>query len=192
MTTSTGDAPMDWERLGDALFRRRITWQPRYRNRGTFCEDRGIDYRLVLDIELHKRTNFGRATMLDIARAFAVTPESINATLAGGELELLPEPATGDAPGMLPMTVPAPRPHADDDDVEAMVRAEVERHPPGTPGTVIFTDPDEARNWDALAGAGVPVAELVPMIAWWRRRNRPAGGNPGHTGADHWSARRPA
>lgn len=195
MTTSTGGAPLAWQQLGDALIRRRVSWQPRYRNRRTFCGERGIDYRLVFDIEHAKRTNFGRATILDIARAYAVTPESIDATLAGGALEPVPQSAAVKPPGMLPAAVPAPRPHAgDDDDDVAIVRDEVERCPWGTPGAVIFPSgipgvvTEDAQRWDALAPI-TSVGDLIRVIAFWRSHPR-QDADPGQNGTDRWEAPR--
>jgi hypothetical protein len=191
MSTSTGDAPLAWQRLGDALIRRRIDWHPRYRNRRTFCGERDIDYRLVFDIEHAKRTNFGRATILDIARAYAVTPESIDATLAGGVLEPVPETAAVKPSGMPPVAVPAPRPHAGDDD-EAVVRAEVERCPWGSPGAVIFPSgipgvvTEDAQRWDALAPL-TSYEDLIRVIAFWRRHPR-QDADPGHNGTMRWEA----
>lgn len=192
MTTSTGDAPLAWQQLGDALIRRRVGWQPRYRNRRTFCEAREIDYRLVFDIERHKRANFGRATILDIARAYAVTPESIDATLAGGALEPVPESAAVKLPvtpsGMLPAAVPPPRSPAAGDDDEAAVRAEVERCPWGTPGAVIFPSgipgvvTEDAQRWDALAPI-TSTGDLIRVIAFWRQHPR-QDADPGHNGPD--------
>ena len=79
-----------WERLADALIQRRIDLH--YRNRRAFCDARQIDYRLIFDIEKMRRTNFARPTMLDIARAYLVMPESIDRLLHGqGDLEPPPQ-----------------------------------------------------------------------------------------------------
>lgn len=137
--------------------------------RDVFCAARGISTALARDVE-----NGQRATLTDddtaaVSRAYQVTQASVAGVHAGAAsvLESLPE----------------------DDYDEATVWAEVKRHPPGTPGAVIFADPVEARNWDALAGAGAPMDELVSMTVWWRRRNR-LDTDPGHNGADRWEAPR--
>ena len=47
-----------WVRLGELLVRRRIELDPRYRNRRTFTSERGVEYRIVNDIELGRRDNY--------------------------------------------------------------------------------------------------------------------------------------
>ena len=111
MAISPGDA-LAWGRLGDALTQRRLDLDiHRYRNRRAFCDDRQIDYRVIFDIEKARRVNFGRATLQDIARAYAVTRESMDRVLRQeGELEPVPQP--GAAPGSRPplRAVPALEP----------------------------------------------------------------------------------
>lgn len=82
----------DWERLGEQLTRRRVELAPRYGNRTVFAAERGIDYRLAYDIEEARRTNFRRTTLAGIAVAYAVTLDSVYATLKNGSLEPVPPP----------------------------------------------------------------------------------------------------
>ncbi len=109
MTISPGDA-LAWGRLGDALIQRRLDLDlHRYRSRRAFCDDRQIDYRVIFDIENAKRSNFGRATLLDIARAYAITPESMERKLHGhGELEPVPEPPARPLYAVPPLESSAP------------------------------------------------------------------------------------
>lgn len=157
-------------RLGDLLIEHRLAdgWHAR----DVFCAARGISAALARDVENGQRATLSADDTAVISRAYQVTQASAAAVFAGEAtaLESLPE--------------------ADQD--EAAVWAEVKRHPPGTPGEVIFPSgtpgviTDDARNWNALAGAKVPISELVPMIAWWRRRNRQDAG-----GTDRWEVPRP-
>jgi len=92
MTADT-DETRTWKRLGELLTRRRVALDPRYHNRRLFCDERQINYRLVYDIELAKRADFAMATLAAVAQAYAVTFESIQQALDGGELEPIPEAA---------------------------------------------------------------------------------------------------
>ena len=156
-----------WKPLGDALLQRRIDL--RYPNRRKFCDDRQIDYRLIYDIETTRRSNYGRATMLDIARAYAVTPESMEHALRGGALEPLPGPLT-------PAPEPEAQPEPPDDvripaDMAAMmqdtalratipgVRADVTaalaRNPQATGRDIFPSETLAPQIWDVLRGSGV-------------------------------------
>jgi hypothetical protein len=157
---------MGAHRLADLLIARRDS--DGLPDRDAFCADRGISPALARDVENGHRTALSGTETAAVSRAYRVTQASVTDVLAGDAISL--EPLAGD-------------------DDEATVWAEVNRHPYGTPGSVIFTDEDEASRWDALSGAGVPVSELVPMVAWWRRRNR-LDTDPGHNGADRWEAPR--
>lgn len=161
-----------WGRLADALIARRIDL--RYRNRRKFCDERQIDYRLTYDIEAGRRSNYGRATLLDIARAYAVTPESIERTLRGGSLEPLPAPATR-----------APEPPAEDEPAEPVppavataistlvasltpaIEVEVRRahmRDRNATGAEIFADPHEAEIWDGA----LPEPGRIGIVAFLR------------------------
>lgn len=97
----------DWTGLGEALIYRRIWLDPRYANRRMFAKERGIDYRLVSDIERVRRTNFGLAATAEIELAYGLAPGSIGRFLVGGELIA--------AEDSLRLLRAAPNPRGDDD-----------------------------------------------------------------------------
>lgn len=101
--------PSDWQRLGEQLTHRRVELDPRYQNRTTFCTERGLDYRLAYDIEEAKRTNFRSSTLVAIAAAYAVTPESISGVLRGGDLQRVAR-AAPDPPDPTPSRAPTEKP----------------------------------------------------------------------------------
>ena len=77
-----------WTRLGELLIQRRVQLDPRYRNRRLFAIERGLDSRLVADIERARRQNFEGVTLAAaIEAAYRLEPGSIGRTLHGGELE---------------------------------------------------------------------------------------------------------
>jgi len=90
----TSPTTADWPRLGDLLIRRRIEIDPRYRVRRTFADERGMDYRVVFDLEKHRRTNFEPTTLAAAEQAYRLTPGSIGQALAGGELTPAESPET--------------------------------------------------------------------------------------------------
>lgn len=73
-----------WVTLGSLLLARRAQIDPRYTNRRLFCEETGLDYRVVYDIEKNKRQNYGPAVLAAIERGYRWAPGSIEAVLAGG------------------------------------------------------------------------------------------------------------
>lgn len=75
-----------WQRLGSLLIRRRVDLDRRYKNRNLFATERGIEYRLVSDIERHRRTNFEETTLAVLEAAYALEPGSLRKALAGGDL----------------------------------------------------------------------------------------------------------
>jgi hypothetical protein len=90
MITATEDA---WERLGDMLVQRRISLAPRYRVRELFASDVGLKWRLLYDIERHKRQNFTDETLAAFEVAYQLRPGSIATVLDGGQPELMEVPA---------------------------------------------------------------------------------------------------
>jgi hypothetical protein len=78
-----------WERLGQMLFQRRTQLDARYSNRSKFATERGVDYRVVYDIEKARRTNFGDAVLGAIERAYELPAGAIRAALKGDDF---PEP----------------------------------------------------------------------------------------------------
>lgn len=194
MTISPGGGPA-WGHLGDALIQRRI--ELHYRTRRAFCDARQIDYRVAFDIEKAKRGNFGRATLVDIARAYAVTPESMERTLRGGDLEPVAAPASRPEPsgrfqltpatGSGQFTLSRERDTAPPsgppmgpimqsvraDIAEALARAGIRGHD-------IFVAEDEAQLWDATDR--LHFDERVEVVTHLRRIHleEEEPGNPGH------------
>jgi hypothetical protein len=81
------------KRLGRLLMQARVRQDPGYRNRARFAREKGLNERLLQDIETGYRGGFGASTKLAIEIAYHWKPGSIDAVLAGGNPE--PEPAPG-------------------------------------------------------------------------------------------------
>jgi hypothetical protein len=163
-----------WRRLGAMLIQRRTALDPRFHNRGAFCEATGLKYRLVYDIEEARRTNFGTAILAAVEAAYQLPAGAIGRFLSGSEPGILPqvtavpEPprrdrelpvlADPDEAGLRPFT----------DSVHADLAEAVRKYGPGfTPGQA-FADPDEALVWDDPDGFLAP-KERVRLIARFRR-----------------------
>lgn len=71
----------NWTRVGDALAARRPQLDPSFENRATFAKATGVDYRVLFDIETHKRTNFGTKTITRIEQAYGLPDGAIEAAL---------------------------------------------------------------------------------------------------------------
>jgi hypothetical protein len=179
----TSDPSQDRQRLGELLIRRRLDLDGRYRNRQVFADERGVEYRIVSDIERARRANFHAVTIAEIERAYELPPGAIGRFLDGGELEMLPaRPMTA---GQSP---PARRrlPVLDDGDEEGLqaylqgVRDDLARatarYGIGFTGAQAFTDPLEARWWDGLPS--MTPAERERLIALTRRMTAEAGRSP--------------
>jgi hypothetical protein len=82
MTSAHGSA---WERLGALLIQRRIEISPRYRVRTLFASDVGLNWRLLYDIERHKRDSFTDETLAAIEVAYQWRKGSVASVLAGGD-----------------------------------------------------------------------------------------------------------
>lgn len=110
----------DWVRLGDLLKRRRVLIDRRYRKRELFAEERGINRRLVSDIEQARRANFTLASLFDLEDAYDLAQGNIEEILAGGELRPRNAP---------PAAAPSPdgQPAEDGEPDEKMTLAEL-RH----------------------------------------------------------------
>lgn len=76
----------DWIRLGQALIRRRVQMDPAYRNLSRFARERGMEYRVLWDLEKGARDNYQNTTLIAAEVAYAVKFGSIRAVLDGGEL----------------------------------------------------------------------------------------------------------
>lgn len=185
----------DWDRLGAALVERRIQIDPRYKNRRLFAREVGLNWRLLFDVEAHKRTNFEAETLMAIARAYRVTYPSLLDTLHGGSLQ----PSRGDEGAQEPETAPEPagtgavmnasvaaidillRPTLKEVQAEVDIakRRAAMRGPEAYPaGREIFSDPIEAEAWDFSRNPDDEDAR-VSFIAWVRMKRREAQANPG-------------
>lgn len=193
MTMRPGDG-LAWGELGNALMQRRIELSPRYKNRRVFSEERQIGYRLVYDIEENRRTNFGRATILDIARAYAVSGDSLDRVLGrtgslqpvagAASVQQVPlAPAAADTEIGEPSQIPRGVSSAIGDlaaDLVPIIETEVRRarmrHPARElTGRDIFADEHEAAIWD-IPGLGNRY-EVVALLRAVRQRDE--GGNAG-------------
>jgi hypothetical protein len=139
--------PADWERLGEMLQQQRVRLAPRYRNRALFARERGVNYRLSLDIETGARDNYGLATLTHIELAYGWQPGSIAAVLAGGR------PSPAQPPGEAPLT-PACRYERAimDEDLADDVKQSIIRAHRST-GHTSWCDPGPARPEAAVPGA---------------------------------------
>lgn len=192
----------DWDRLGAALVERRIQIDPRYKNRRLFAREVGLNWRLLFDIEQHKRSNFEPETLMAIARAYRVTYESLLDTLHGGFLQPSRsdygerdgrEPEAGADAAPEP-SVTAAVMSASVAAIDALlqptikeVRAEVDvakrrakmRGPDAYPaGREVFSDLIEAEAWDFSRNPQDEDAR-ISFIAWVRMKRREAQANPG-------------
>jgi hypothetical protein len=174
------DSSPAWTRLGDALIRRRIEMDPRYRNRRRFVDERGAEYRTVSDIEKGRGRNFEPATIIAVESTYRLAPGAIRRYLNGApELEPAPGTPGAPAPDEPGAGEPAAGPPADttaDEMVaavlqlaasraEAAIAAEIAAHPEGAPAEEIFSDEVEVAIWNQRTKTS---AEKVRMIAAFR------------------------
>lgn len=136
-----------WTRLGELLVARRVAVDPRYRNRRTFCEETGLDYRVIGDLENHRRSNFGGETLAAAENGYRLKTGAIRGYLAGGEL--VPADASPAAPA------------AD----EAPLPADVEE--------IFYRYPDLEQVWD-LTLSEVERRLMIMTTADFRDRNAAA------------------
>ena len=83
-----------WKRVADLLVSRRINLDPRYQNRRTFCREKGVEYRVISDIEGARRTNFSAPMITAIEVAYQIAEGSVKAALADPSITHLPERQT--------------------------------------------------------------------------------------------------
>ena len=184
-----------WQRLGELLQLRRA--ELGYKRRPAFTRDRGINIRLVTDIENAYRPNtFLTPTLREIAQAYRVTYDSIVAVILGHDDELIPAaptplPVPGEPPGwmadgykveidgVLIDRTEADRPYAD------RIRGRVDllrmQGVPDPSGAQLFGEGTaDAREWDKYAGDW-DIPDRVWFIADLQRRAaaRDGGGNSG-------------
>jgi hypothetical protein len=74
-----------WQRLAEKLIERRVAIDPRYSNRRLFCDERGIDYRTVSDLERARRDNYGRPMLAKVEVAYKWAAGSVRQILEGGD-----------------------------------------------------------------------------------------------------------
>jgi hypothetical protein len=68
----------------------RVMLNCRYKNRSLFSRERGINYRLALDVETSARQNYDYSTRISIDLAYGWQPGSVDLVLAGGEPVVTP------------------------------------------------------------------------------------------------------
>ncbi|MGH9198312.1 MAG: hypothetical protein ACRD1T_21585, partial [Acidimicrobiia bacterium] len=92
-------SPDAWKRLGEALSTRRPQLNPKHRNRQAFTKDKGLEYRVVYDIEKGARTNFRPETIAGLEAAYGLP--------AGSFARFREDPTLTEfsAPGTPPLTV---------------------------------------------------------------------------------------
>jgi len=192
-----------WARLGELLVQRRIELDPRYRNRRIFADERGLNWRLLHDLERAKRTNFEPETMAAVEVAYGLAPGSIGRTLSGGELEpaapavralpLLHIPESGPA-------APPPPPVFITDEIKEEARPSANKiwrrlweltgapdpsgdGQPRDPGGAALFGPGthDQLVWDSAAG--YPLHARAWLVAVLRSRREAAGDQEQGTGA---------
>ena len=171
---------------GELLQRRRSDLGYGGRRRRAFARDRGINPRLLSDIENPQQgRNYLISSVADIARAYAVTYESVTAVLRGEAGGLVPvqdtAPAALDVP--LAMTDPARMARAAPLAVRIWERvwALAVQGTPDPSGAQVFGGGSaDATAWDAVAGRW-PVPDRVWMVADLQARD---DGPPGRLGQD--------
>lgn len=173
-------APEDrWRLLGGLLQLRR--GELGYRRRPAFTRERGINIRLVTDIENAYRPNtFLTPTLRDIAQAYAVTYESLAAVLAGEAAALAPA-----APAVPPAQAPpmadaaraaSARPYLDR--IHRRLRALAAQGVTDPSGAQVFGPGPDAQTWDGI-GARLDMEDRAWLIADLQRRDGGRGGGSG-------------
>ena len=77
-----------WQRLGEALQRRRVELDPRYRNLALFARERGLNERLVSDIEHARRSGYRKGTRHALEIAYGLDAGRLD-RFAAGEVDSL-------------------------------------------------------------------------------------------------------
>ena len=183
-----------WQRLGELLQLRRA--ELGYKRRPAFVKERGINIRLVTDIENAYRPNtFLTPTLREIAQAYRVTYDSMVAVILGHDDELIPAapaplPVPGEPPGWMASDenltatgenrTEANRPYAD------RIRGRLDmlraQGVPAPSGDRLFPDSAaDARDWDKYDDW--EVRDRVWFVADLQRR-ADARGPGGVTGTD--------
>jgi len=168
-----------WQRLGELLQLRR--GELGYKRRPGFTRDRGINIRLVTDIEnAYRPDTFLNPTLQEIAQAYQVTYDSVLAVLHG-EADALSPAAPAGPPGWEPPAFPDRdaelRPWFDPvNERRVALAAQGVTDPSGE--QMFGKGTDDAKAWDGI-GARLRIGDRVRFIAELRRnasnRNGPAG-----------------
>jgi hypothetical protein len=185
-----GAAPDRLRLLGELLRLRRAALG--YRHVPAFVRARGINTRMVGDIEHGRRDTYTFPTLEDIAAAYKVTCKSMTDVVRSDAGELVPAEEAPPAPAgeaLLRSALPAgsspfdPVKTAKDrpwfDEINERRVALAARGITDPTGQQMFPgDPEDARAWDSIAAYGIPAGDLVWAIADFRRRaaDRDAGG----------------
>ena len=150
-----------WKRLGELLTLRRVELDLRYQNRTIFSTERGLDYRLVYDIEEHRRPNFRTTTLAGIAAAYAVTFDSLLAVLRdpGANLEPLP-------PAGAPHIAVVPDPPLPGAELSALDKIAA---------LIASATPAEREKLDAMVGAMVQNNEVLRLLHGYPDPKGPVG-----------------
>jgi hypothetical protein len=170
-----------WKRLGELLQLRRA--ELGYRRRPAFTRDRGINIRLVTDIENAYRPNtFLTPTLREIAQAYQVTYDSLIAVLLQHDDELTPAPQSplpylGDAPIADRASREADAPYAMQ--IMEQILDYASRGIRNPTGTQLFPgSPEDAQIWDGIGGR-LDIRDRVWLIADLRRRAAARGAHSG-------------
>lgn len=81
-----------WQRLGEALQRRRVEIDPKYRNLALFAREHGLNERLVSDIEHGRRSGYRPGTRHALEIAYELDAGRIGRFTAGEVSDLGPYP----------------------------------------------------------------------------------------------------
>jgi hypothetical protein len=157
-----------WARAGELLSQRRVEIDPRYRNRRLFAAERGMNWRLLHDLERAKRTNFEPETLTAFEVAYCLVRGSFMRTLDAGELEPLPGSDVHPGPG------PKGPPPTDTAEVKRIAAAildmaDASERANGRPATGddLFPATTKQAEWERAVWADeeLPVARRARMIA---------------------------
>ena len=174
-----GADPGRLKELGVLLRDRRVDLG--YRHVPAFVRARGINTRMVGDIEHGRRDTYERPTLNDVAAAYEVTRDSMIAVVWSGAGELVPAPAGEDAPPpVVPVARPLPGAPMDDEGRESAVRPYATRiwnellrlaaqGITSPSGVMLGLDPGDAGIWDGSAGA-MSLADRAWLVADIQRR----------------------
>jgi transcriptional regulator with XRE-family HTH domain len=173
-------------RLGRLLAARRRDLDPAFYYRADFARARGINLRMLQDVENDTREDFPPATLEKLAEAYGVTFASLLAVsrdMAAG-LEPAPPPQIERGNDIFPGIHPALRPAADAEfaAIEPLVQAAQAAHPEEVIlGEWVFGgDPDAAARWDHYTSLGWSLWQRITAIAVARALDPARQAGPGN------------